>query len=82
MTWADVAPGLVPEPLWAEPPAGREHPDVAVVPDEPAVRVAAVPVAPELLPPLVGVPVPVGVPLPSVPEPPDDCPPVSTVELT
>jgi hypothetical protein len=78
-----VAPGLAPEPPCAEPAADCVHPDVLVAPLEPAVFPAVVPVAPELLAPPGEDPVLDGEPLPSVPElPPDDCPPVSTVELT
>jgi hypothetical protein len=73
---------LAPEPPCAEPPADCAHPDVVAVPGEAAVLPAVVPVAEELLAPPGEVPVLAGEPLPSVLEPPDDCPPVSTVELT
>ena len=77
-----MAPGLAPEPPCDEPAADCAHPDVVAAPGEAAVLAADVPVAEELLAPPGEVPVPVGVPLPSVPELPDDCPPVRTVELT
>jgi len=76
-----VDPGLAPEPC-AEPAADCAHPDVVIAPGEAAVCPAVVPVAPELLALPDEVPVPAGEPPPSGLELPDDCPPVSTVELT
>jgi hypothetical protein len=73
---------LAPEPPCAEPAPDCAHPDVVVAPGEAAVCPAVVPVAEEPLAPPGELPVLAGVPVPSVPEPPEDCPPVSTVELT
>jgi hypothetical protein len=58
------------------------HPDVPGAPAAPALCAVPVPVAPELVAPPGEVPVLAGLPVPSVLEPPDDCPPVSTFELT
>jgi hypothetical protein len=73
---------LPPEPPGAEPAGDCVHPDVLVAPFEPAVCPAVVPVAPELLASPGEDPGLDGEPVPSAPPPPDDCPPVSTVELT
>jgi hypothetical protein len=68
-----------------EPPAADcgGHPDVDVAPTDAALCDAVVPPPVELVAPPPGeVAVPAGVAVPSVPAPPREFPPVSTVELT